>query len=140
MKILFICRSNVGRSQVAEEFYRKLNLGETASAGTIVDIPGQVLRDRDGSGNMISAMSEVGIDISGNLRTQVTPEMLDEYEKIVVMAEPEIVPDYLKENSKVETWEIEDTKVMSLNKAREIRDEIKRRVNELGGRIRQNRF
>ncbi len=59
---------------------------------------------------VIRFMKKENIDISGNTTTQLKPEMLKKYDKIIVMAEPETIPDYLKNNDKFVYWEIEDLK------------------------------
>jgi len=37
MKVIFVCRANVGRSQAAQAFFGKLSRHESDSAGTMVD-------------------------------------------------------------------------------------------------------
>ena len=131
MKVLFICRANVGRSQAAMEFYNQLAPGQGASAGTIVDAPGETLKERPGAIPIIIVMREYSMDMSDNTRTQLTETMLDDYEKLVVMAEPETVPEWLANNPKTVIWNIEDPKGQSLEKTREIATQIKARVEEL---------
>lgn len=135
MKILFVCRGNVGRSQMAAEFYNKLYPGDAESAGTIVDLPGQKLKDRRKLVEVVVVMKEYGIDMSENQRTQLTSAMLDKYDKIIVMAEPETIPDYLHGNSRVEIWNVEDAKDKPLDKARIIRDQIKELIADLAKRL-----
>lgn len=67
MKVLFVCRGNVGRSQMAAEFYNDLKPGDAASAGTTVDLPGQKLKHRSGANEVVSAMREKGLDVGENL-------------------------------------------------------------------------
>jgi len=131
MKILFICRANVGRSQAAEGFYNQRRPGGAESAGTIVDNPGEVLSSRVGAVNIINAMQEYDIDISQNTRTQLTEAMAGKYEKLIVMAEPENIPQWLKNNPKTEIWTIKDAKGQDLNTTRVIAGQIKDRVARL---------
>jgi len=76
-------------------------------------------------------MREHGVDMSNNTRTQVTEMMLNNYDKVVVMAEPEAIPAWLTDNPKTIIWAIEDAKGQSLEKTREIALQIKSRVTEL---------
>lgn len=108
MKVLFVCRANVGRSQAAMELYR-LHGGIGDSAGTRVDVPGQQLADRPGAATILHVMLKTyGRDMSRNLRTQITPENAAGYDKLIVMAEPETIPAWLREDTKTELWHIPD--------------------------------
>src|SRR5689334_3157555 len=120
MKVLFVCRANVGRSQMAEGLYNKRIPGGSDSAGTIVENEIEKLKDRFSAINAVKVMQEIGVDMGDNTRTQVTAEMLDNYDKIIVMAEPENIPDYIKNHPNFEYWEIEDAKDKSLDITRRI--------------------
>ncbi len=132
MKILFICRGNVGRSQMAEVIFNKLADGKyiSTSAGTKVfnkegeSRDGVLLKNTLGAENVILSLAQIGIDASDNSRTQLTPEMLNACDKAIVMAEPETIPDYLRESDKAIYWEVEDPKGMDLEDTSKIRNEI----------------
>jgi protein-tyrosine-phosphatase len=127
MRILFICKSNVGRSQMAPAFFNKLSKKHKAvGAGTHVgENENQSLYEF-----VIKCMSEVGYDLSENTRKQLTSTMAKEADKIVVMTEKENLPGYV-DMKKVVFWNIEDAKDKSLEFHRQIRDEIKRLVEKL---------
>ena len=132
MKLLFVCRGNVGRSQMAAELYRAIT-GETAlSAGTKVDdSAGQTIKDLPvGGPQMIACMNEIGIDISNNVRTQVTPELASLASHIIVMAEPDTVPDWLRTDPKTELWTVPDPKGTSAEGHTAIREEIRKLLIE----------
>ncbi len=133
MKVMFVCRGNTGRSQVAMEYFKQLSNGKAASSGTIVDNPGQLLKDREGAKIVIQAMQEHGIDMSNNPRTQLTPDVLKDYDKIIVMAEPETIPAWLSGNPKVEVWNVLDIKDQPIEVARQLRDQIRSKVEALLG-------
>ena len=131
MKSLFICRQNTGRSQVAMELFT-LHFGTKAgSAGTAVDDAGQKLIDRLPAKNVITIMKDYGVDMSNNIRKQVTPEMADEYDKIFVMAEPATIPVWLSENKKTEIWIIPDMKDLDLESSRKVVAEIDEKIKHL---------
>ena len=132
MKILFICRGNVARSQMAESIFNKMaeNKYVATSAGTKVfnkegeSRDGRLLKDTLGAENVITSMLLIGTDVNNNARTQLTPELLEECNKAIIMAEPETIPDYLKECNKTIYWEVEDPKGMDLENTTKIREQI----------------
>jgi arsenate reductase len=123
--ILFVCVENAGRSQMAEGFfskyappgYRALSAG-TKPAGTVNQLAIQV-------------MNEAGIDISKQKSKIVTDEMIRNSLWSVNMGcmEKSDCP-LLFLNNPID-WSIEDPKDKPIEKVREIRDEIDRRVKEL---------
>ena len=134
MKIVFVCKANHGRSQLAEALFNNLSKGKhtAISAGTKiiregVNREGQAILDP----NVITVMKEVGIDVSENVRNQFTPEMLKEADKVVVMAEPENTPLYLSESEKAIFWNVPDTYNQNVEFVRSVRDKIKILVSDL---------
>ena len=124
--VLFVCVHNSGRSQMAEAFFNHMAKGKAQaySAGTQpADKVNPVV---------IEAMSEVGIDISGNKPKMLTMDMVENATKMITMgcgAEAEAVcPASFIET---EDWALEDTNGKSLEQVRKIRDEIKERVKKL---------
>ncbi len=136
MKVLFVCNANVSRSQVAEALYAKLSGCPAESAGTRADEvvartnpPSRMLKETPS--RAMAYMKAEGVDISENLRTQLTAEMIEEADKVVVMADVDSWPQYLRNNPKVVHWELTDPIGLDEDAARKIFDEIKRRVTDL---------
>jgi len=131
-KILFVCRGNVARSQIAKSFLKKFTGIDADSAGTeVFDEEGSSVGDVPAAQPIIRLMREdEGIDISQQRRRQITPEMIKKYDKIITMAEPEFSPDYLKNCPKAEYWPIKDPVKMDDKEIREIISQIKSRVLE----------
>jgi len=77
------------------------------------------------------AMKEKGIDISGNKPKLLTQEMVKRSDKVITMgcSLKEVCPAPLLKN--VEDWGLEDPKEKPIQRVREIRDEIERKVREL---------
>jgi len=123
--ILFVCVQNAGRSQMAEAFFRKYapEAYEPLSAGTRQASEVHTIA--------IQAMKEVGIDISKQRPKDITEDMMRNSSKIVNMGgmDKDWCPTVFVPN--LVDWGIEDPKGKSIEKVREIRDEIEDRVKEL---------
>jgi len=131
MKILFICGGNVARSQMAEAFFNSAANGKhtASSCGTKVTVrEGQKLKDKDM--NIVTAMQEIGIDVSNYERKRFTPEAFETADKVIVMVPSENIPDYFNKNTKVIFWEVPDPFQQSLEFARNVRDRIAGLVND----------
>lgn len=136
MKILFVCRGNIGRSQMAKEFFNHLSLdGSVADAcGTRVgEFEGQLIKDiqNDSVDDDIRSMREVGLDLANNPRKNITIELVDQADKVIVMAEKDTWPDYLLDNPKVLYWQVENPKGQTYEKTCEIRDIVKGLVMQI---------
>ena len=127
--ILFVCVENAGRSQMAEGFFKKYapNGFKILSAGTK---PGYQLNPI-----VVEAMKEVGIDISKQKSKELTDEMIRDSDNVVNMGcmDKNFCPTIWL--PKVIEWNLEDPKGKSIEKVREIRDEIEKRVKEIVAEI-----
>lgn len=74
---------------------------------------------------VIEAMREFGLDLSKQTRKQLTPELVKDADKIIVMDEKENLPDYLLNSRKVVFWNVDDAAGTDLVFHRKIRDQIK---------------
>ena len=136
MKVLYVCNANMGRSQVAEVLFNQLSSEPARSAGTVADAIVERTKPasrrlKDGGSSAIAYMSEQGADVSEKTRDQLTLEIVQEADKVIVMADDDTWPDYLRNSGKVVVWTIQDTRGMGPDSARPLYDEIKRRVQEL---------
>jgi len=123
--ILFVCVENAGRSQMAEGFLRKYvpEGYEPLSAGTRPISQINPLA--------IQVMNEIGLDISKQKSKDLTEDMMRNSDKIINMGcmDKNFCPTLFI--PKVVDWGIEDPKNKPVEKVREIRDEIERRIKEL---------
>jgi arsenate reductase len=128
--ILFVCVENAGRSQMAEAFfnYKYAPKGYRAiSAGTRPVSQINPLA--------VQAMKEVGIDISSQKSKLITENMSRSSAKSVNMGCIDKVECPILFINNVVDWGIEDPKGKPIEKVREIRDEIERRVKEIAQSI-----
>jgi protein-tyrosine-phosphatase len=131
MKVLFVCRGNVGRSQMAAALFNKYSGEEAFSAGTkVFDKEGEKLKEISLAEPVIRFMKKEEIDIAENARTQLTPSMLKDFDKIIVMAEHETIPEYLYKSNKAEFWDIEDPKGMPDKGFEKIISQIKSKLKK----------
>lgn len=131
MKVLYVCRANIGRSQMAEAFH-KFRGGKAESAGTQVnENEGQTIGENEKARYVWEVMDKEGINIRNYKRKQLTPQMVEEADKIVVITEKEGCPDYLKDSSKTIYWDMEDAKGTDYDFHIKTRNRIKSKVEEL---------
>jgi protein-tyrosine-phosphatase len=125
MKVLFVCVENAGRSQMAEAFANKYGQGKLTAKSAGIKLAPQV------NPVVVQAMKEKGLDISSNKPKMLTQEMANQADLIVTMGcgVSDFCPGpFFKESI---DWAIEDPKDKSIDKVREIRDEIERKVQKL---------
>jgi arsenate reductase len=86
--------------------------------------------------NVIKAMKEVGIDLSTQRPKALTPQMVDEADKVITMGcgVEDVCPATWVPT---EDWQLEDPEGKPIEKVRDIRDEIKTRVKKLIEEIQQ---
>ena len=124
MTVLFLCRQNAGRSQMAQAFFERLApaghagvSGGSTPAAAIHPVVVQVMR-------------EVGFDLSGRVPRKVDAALLAGADRVISMGcDDPAVCDY--PGRKVEDWSIEDPSGKPVLVVRRIRDEIRARVEAL---------
>lgn len=77
----------------------------------------------------VQAMQEVGIDISSNIPKVLTPEAVQESDAVVTMGCGDACPFY--PGKRYEDWVLDDPAGQGIESVRVIRDEIKKRVEQL---------
>jgi arsenate reductase len=124
--VLFVCRHNTGRSQMAEAYLRHFagDRIDVASAGTIAaDVPDP---------GVVAVMAEDGIDIRAARPKLLDAEQVGRADRIITMGcDVEGVPRI------DEDWGLPDPKGQPLERVREIRDEAKKKARDLADRLQE---
>ena len=122
-EILFLCVHNAGRSQMAAAFARQLGAERVVvhSAGSA---PGETLNPA-----VVTAMKEVGLDISAESPRKLTDQMARGADVIVTMGCGDACPYY--PDKRYDDWTLTDPAGQSLDLVRAVRDEIRSRVSAL---------
>jgi arsenate reductase len=121
--VLFVCVHNAGRSQMAAGWLREL-AGDRVEVRSAGSEPANQINPM-----AVEAMREAGIDITGN-----TPQLL-EYDTaktsdvIVTMGCGDACPVF--PGKRYEDWELTDPAGQSIDVVREVRDDIRARVEAL---------
>ena len=121
--VLFLCVHNAGRSQMGAGWLRHLGAGrvDVFSAGSN---PGD-----DTNPAAIAAMAEVDIDISTYHPQRWTDEMVRAADVVVSMGCGDTCPVY--PGKRYEDWALTDPSGQPIEVVREVRDEIRVRVEDL---------
>ena len=131
MKILFVCKHNVFRSRVAEEYFKKINRSKNAeviSRGLIMGGNSDIEQRR-------IPKNLLGVDIAKRKPIPLTiPEMM-KTDMIIVVANdiPKIIFDYKRFSlkGKVVIWNVPDEQRMNKRNIRKSTLLIKKKVDEL---------
>jgi arsenate reductase len=122
--VLFVCRHNTGRSQMAEAYLRHF-AGEAvqiSSAGTVpAEQPEPIV---------VQAMAEDGIDISAARPKLLDPKVVEHANLIITMGcDVQGVPRI------DEDWGLPDPKGAPIEQVRHIRDQAKAKASALADRL-----
>jgi arsenate reductase len=121
-KILFVCIGNSGRSVMAERLFQRAAEGrhEARSAGAQPDPPVDP--------TVVEALHEVGIDAADHVPRKLDHDAVEWADVVVAACDGAcpVVPGKMYAN-----WGLPDPKYQPIERVREIRDEIARRVDDL---------
>ena len=122
---LFVCLHNAGRSQMSAALFERAAAGRhrALSAGSEADPDGRV------HPQVVDAMHEIGIDLSGRRPQRLTRELAEQADVVVTMGCGDACP-YIPGKRYVD-WELADPKGRPLDEVRATRDDIARRIEAL---------
>ncbi len=121
--VLFVCVHNAGRSQMAAGFLTALSDGqvEVRSAGSLpADQVNPVA---------VQAMQEIGVDISDQQPKVLTTDAVQSSDVVITMGCGDVCPIF--PGKRYEDWKLDDPAGQGIGAVRPIRDEIRRRVQQL---------
>ena len=121
--VLFVCVHNAARSQMAEALFNEMTRGGHLGISTGSQPSERVNPDA------VKVMAELGIDISDKRLKRLTAEMVERADKVIIMGcGEEVYPVVPKE---IQDWQLEDPEGQTIEKVREIRDQIRDKVRQL---------
>jgi protein-tyrosine-phosphatase len=120
--VLFVCTHNAGRSQMAQAFFDR-HAPEDLRAESAGQEPADAIWPA-----VVEAMHEAGIDISARKPKKIDLEMQLHADKAITLNCQGSCPYVI---GGVEDWEVDDPAGQPIEKVREIRDDIERRVRDL---------
>lgn len=121
--VLFVCVHNAGRSQMAAGFLEHLARGR-------VDVRSAGSEPRDALNPIaVEAMAEVGIDIAAYSPKILTTDAVRQADVVITMGCGDTCPVF--PGKRYEDWELTDPAGQGIETVRDIRDEIRARVEAL---------
>jgi protein-tyrosine-phosphatase len=122
-EVLFVCVHNAGRSQMAAALAHHLSEGRVnvRSAGST---PADEINPA-----VVEAMAELGLDLSQEFPKPLTDEVVRAADVVITMGCGDACPIY--PGKRYLDWELDDPAAQPVEKVREIRDEIRGRVERL---------
>ena len=122
-RVLFVCLHNAGRSQMSQAFFERAagDRHEARSAGTT---PAERVHPE-----VVDAMRELGIDLEGRVPRRLERADAEWADVVVTMGCGDACP-YIPGRRYVD-WDLSDPTGRPLDEVRSIRDEIRRRVDDL---------
>ena len=121
--VLFVCVHNAGRSQMAAGYLTELAHGkiEVRSAGSM---PGDQVNPV-----AIAAMAEEGIDIATQTPKILTTDSVQASDVVITMGCGDACPIF--PGKRYEDWELEDPAGQGIEGVRQVRNDIRGRVENL---------
>lgn len=122
MNVLFVCTANGGRSVMAERLLRR-EAGDRHAARSAGSDPGAAPHEQ-----VVEALRELGIDASDHVPRRLDDEAI-EWADVVVATCDDACP--VVPGKRYVAWQLPDPKHEPVERVREIRDDIARRIHEL---------
>ena len=123
-KVVFACVANAGRSQMAAALFNTIADPARARAISAGTRPGTAVHPE-----VVTAMRDLGIDLSSATPQYLSTDLVKDAHIVITMGcgdECPLVPGVERDD-----WPLDDPKGQPVEVVRGIRDEIKKRVEEL---------
>ena len=124
-KVMFVCKRNSCRSQMAEGFAKTLGKDK-------ITVSSSGLQDSRVHPTAIEVMSEIGIDISNQTSDPLSNFTATDYDAVISMCGCGVnLPTEWVTQEIFEDWELDDPDGQPIETFYRVRDEIKERVTDL---------
>jgi arsenate reductase (thioredoxin) len=121
--VLFVCVHNAGRSQIAAGWLRHL-AGDAVTVRSAGSEPAEQINPV-----AVQAMAEVGIDITAGTPRKLDWDLAQEADVIITMGCGDACPVF--PGKRYEDWKLTDPAGQPIQVVRQVRDEIRQRVDTL---------
>lgn len=124
-RVMFVCKNNSRRSQMAEGLARQLGAGkiEVTSAG---------LEASHVDSMTVAVMSEVGVDISHQTSKSLSNFTPEDYDAVISLCGCGVnLPEAWVLREVFQDWQLEDPAGQGIETFRQVRSQIKERVEQL---------
>lgn len=124
-KVMFVCKRNSCRSQMAEGFAKTLGMGK-------IEVTSSGLEASRVHPTAIEVMSEIDIDVSNHTSDSLNDFHPDDYDAVISMCGcgTSLPPEWLTQEV-FEDWELDDPDGQPIETFNRVRDEIKEQVAKL---------
>ena len=124
-KVMFVCRRNSCRSQMAEGFAKTIGAGK-------IEVISSGLEASRVHPTAVKVMSEIGIDISDQSSDPLSNFKADDFDAVISMCGcgTGLPPEWVTQKV-FEDWELDDPDGQPIETFHRVRDEIKERVSKL---------
>lgn len=124
-KVMFVCKRNSCRSQMAEGFARTLGAGKIA-------VTSSGLESSRVHPTAIQVMDEIGIDITNQTSNPLSDFQAEDYDAVISLCGCGVnLPEDWVTQEVFEDWQLDDPDGQPLETFHRVRDEIKQRVEQL---------
>jgi glutathione/glutaredoxin type arsenate reductase len=124
-KVMFVCKKNSRRSQMAEAFARTLGEGK-------IGVSSSGLESSFVDPKTVEIMSEIGIDISNQKSKPLSDFNPEDYDAVISLCGcgANLPPEWVTRDI-FEDWQLDDPEGKDIETFRRIREEVKQRVIKL---------
>jgi arsenate reductase len=122
--VLFACVHNAGRSQMAAALFDELTDPAKARAISAGTQPGGAVHPE-----VVAVMREQGIDLASSVPQKLTDDLASKATMLITMGCGEACP--VVPGVERDDWPLDDPKGQPLDRVREIREDIRARVQRL---------
>jgi len=124
-RVMFVCKKNSCRSQMAEGFARHLGEGK-------ISVTSSGLEASEVNSTAVEVMSEIGIDISSQTSKPLSDFQPEDYDIVISLCGCGVnLPEAWVLREVFQDWQLDDPADQPIETFHRVRDEIKERVEAL---------